>query len=189
MPDRYGSSVLVTGGTGFIGGHLVDSLLEQGAAVTALVRPGSATPPKWQRRVECLVADDWTAGGLNDILQGRSFRRLFHLAAYGVKPGDRDSEAMLRMNVDVPVTLVRLCALWGGIAVMAGSSAEYARTTPGHPLTETSPLEMSKMYGSSKAAGGVMASGLASELGVQLRLMRLSMSMDPVRRRIVCCQP
>jgi nucleoside-diphosphate-sugar epimerase len=173
MPDWSGSSVLVTGGTGFIGRHLVASLLEQGASVIALVRPASATPPEWKHRVECLVADDWTAASLGDLLQGRSFEYLFHLAAYGVKPGDRDIDAMLRMNVDVPATLVRMCAEWGATMVMAGSSAEYARAAPGHPLTETSPLETSKLYGSSKAAGGVMVSGMASELGVRLRLMRL----------------
>ena len=173
MPDWSRSSALVTGATGFIGRHLVRALLEQGAAVTVLVRPASAAAPEWKGRVGLLVADDWTTAGLSEILHGHSFRCLFHLAAYGVKPGDRDIETMLRMNVDVPAALVRLCERWGATMVMAGSCAEYAPAVSGHPLTEMSSLEMSKLYGSSKAAGGVMASGLASELGVQLRLMRL----------------
>ncbi|NJK45963.1 MAG: NAD(P)H-binding protein, partial [Pleurocapsa sp. SU_196_0] len=34
-------TVLVTGATGFIGSHLVETLLERGFAVRTLVRPGS----------------------------------------------------------------------------------------------------------------------------------------------------
>ena len=38
MPERVPQQVLVTGGTGFIGRHLVDRLLQNGYAVTCMVR-------------------------------------------------------------------------------------------------------------------------------------------------------
>jgi nucleoside-diphosphate-sugar epimerase len=40
------SGVLVTGATGFIGQHIVNSLLAQGHTVTALIRPGKKSDPR-----------------------------------------------------------------------------------------------------------------------------------------------
>lgn len=43
MPGDH--RVLLTGATGFVGGHLARSLVDQGAHVTALVRPGTTAVP------------------------------------------------------------------------------------------------------------------------------------------------
>jgi nucleoside-diphosphate-sugar epimerase len=56
--------------------------------------------------------------------------------------------------------------------VMAGSHSEYQRSADGRPLTEQSPLQTSKIYGATKAAGGILANALAMSLGLKLRLLR-----------------
>jgi nucleoside-diphosphate-sugar epimerase len=56
--------------------------------------------------------------------------------------------------------------------VMAGTFSEYQRPAERTLLTEQSPLESGKIYGASKAAGGMVASELAESLGVKLRLLR-----------------
>jgi nucleoside-diphosphate-sugar epimerase len=56
---------------------------------------------------------------------------------------------------------------------MAGTFSEYERPPGQTRLTERSPLETARLYGASKAAGGVVATALAESLGVKLRLLRL----------------
>jgi nucleoside-diphosphate-sugar epimerase len=166
------ASALVTGASGFVGSHLVARLLADGARVSALVRPSSVLPPEWRDRVEIIVCDDFSESRLRQVCRTR-FETVFHLAAYGVLPGDRDSEAMLRVNVALPAALARLCGEWGARLIMAGSSAEYRRPRTNEPISEGAPLEQGKLYGSSKAAGGLMASAIASESGTGFRLLRL----------------
>jgi nucleoside-diphosphate-sugar epimerase len=60
MPIR---KALVTGARGFIGRHLVDRLLADGAAVTVLVRHDSVLPERWRGSVQT-VSSDWSEAGL-----------------------------------------------------------------------------------------------------------------------------
>jgi nucleoside-diphosphate-sugar epimerase len=163
---------LVTGATGFIGGHLVDGLLDAEAQVVALVRPESRLPDRWRDRVTCIGCADWGEAGLRAALASQSFDAAFHLAAYGVRPTDRDPGLMLRINVDLAAVLVSLCKERGARLVMAGTFSEYQRPADRSRLTETSPLEAAKIYGASKAAGGIVACALAEGSGVKLRLLR-----------------
>jgi nucleoside-diphosphate-sugar epimerase len=163
---------LVTGASGFIGRHLVDGLIGARTQVVALVRPGSRLPDRWHGAVTCIACADWSEAGLRAALASRPFDVAFHLASYGVRPTDRDPGLMLRINVDLPALFVHLCKERGARLVLAGTFSEYQRPADQRPLTEQSPLERAKIYGSSKAAGGIFASALAESLGVRLRLLR-----------------
>jgi nucleoside-diphosphate-sugar epimerase len=166
-------NVLVTGATGFIGGHLVDRLIAERAAITALVRPGSSLPERWQDKVRPVICDDWSMQGLRALLPVFACDTVFHLAAYGVPPGDRSVDAMMRVNVELPATLVSLCKDWNARLVMSGTFSEYMKPVTNEPRNELSPLEPYKLYGSSKAAGGLLASAIAKHIGVGLRILRL----------------
>jgi nucleoside-diphosphate-sugar epimerase len=163
---------LVTGATGFIGRHLVDALIDANMQVVALIRSGRRLPNQWRGRVACIECADWGEAGLRAALGSQPFEVAFHLATYGVRPTDRDLGLMLRINVDLPALFVRLCKERGARMVMAGTFSEYQRPAERSPLTEQSPLEMGKIYGASKAAGGIVGSALAERLGVTLRLLR-----------------
>src|SRR4029077_7562100 len=106
-------------------------------------------------------------------LGSQNFDVIFHLAAYGVYPADRDLDQMVRINVDLAATLVGLCQARGARFVMAGTFSEYQPPATQTTLTENSPLETSKIYGASKAAGGLLATAIAANLGVRLRILRL----------------
>lgn len=73
-----GGLTTVTGGAGFIGGHLVELLSSRGEAVRVVERPGadvSHLPPG----VEVAFADVRRREGLDDALRGSRF--VYHLAA------------------------------------------------------------------------------------------------------------
>lgn len=166
------ANALVTGASGFIGAHLVARLLSEGSRVTLLVRPSSALPAEWHGRVSAVSCNDFSESGLRRLLCA-PFDTVFHLAAYGVRPNLRDVDEMIAINVGLPAALVRLCAGWGARMVMAGTFSEYRSPSTRDLLREDSPLEQAKLYGSSKAAGGLMASAIANSGGIPFRLLRL----------------
>lgn len=166
------ANVLVTGASGFIGVHLVTRLLSNGNTVTVLARSSSALAADWCNRVHVVACDDFSETNLRRLLNS-PVETVFHLAAYGVRPTDRDIDEMLRINVELPAILVRLCAEWRARMVMAGTFSEYRSPSAQTLLVEDSPLEQGKLYGSSKAAGGIMASAIAKSGGVGFRLLRL----------------
>jgi nucleoside-diphosphate-sugar epimerase len=168
-----GGRALVTGATGFIGRHVVDHLLALGTQVAVLVRPSGHLSEAWRDRIVSVECADWSETGLRRTLAPHAFDTVFHLAAYGVPPTDRDVDQILRINVALAPVLVRLCRERGARMVMTGTYSEYRRPPDETSLTEDAPLQSAKLYGSSKAAGGLLAGALAAELGVALRLLRL----------------
>jgi nucleoside-diphosphate-sugar epimerase len=166
------TNVLVTGATGFVGVHLVARMLSEGCSVTVLMRSSSVLPAEWRDRVRIVVCDDFSEKNLRRLLD-RPFEAIFHLAAYGVKPNQRDIDEIVQINMGMPAVLARLCAKWRSRMVMAGTFSEYRSPSTQELLSEDSPLEQAKLYGSSKAAGGLMARAIAQSGGIGFRLLRL----------------
>jgi nucleoside-diphosphate-sugar epimerase len=69
---------LVTGAGGFLGGHVVDRLLERNHSVRVIVRPKSS-PPRWNREVDVFPADLRVARDLSQGVDG--IDTVIHLAA------------------------------------------------------------------------------------------------------------
>ena len=169
-----GSTIFVTGGTGFVGSHLVERLLESGAAsVRCLVR----SDPKWLSGLNVdLIRGDLSEGGFpGDSLSGVDY--VFHVAAM---TRARTREAFQDANVDGTIRLldrvieeapgVRRVVLTSSLAVVGrgaevgtvagsstmtdGTAASGSAAAPRRaPLVadEDTPLDPVSMYGMSKA--------------------------------------
>ncbi len=124
--------VFLTGATGFIGGHVLDALLEAGHPVRALVRaPGRLTARAGLTEV---VGDVTRAGFLVDPMRG--CRALIHTAAaYSFAPADR---RRIRATNVGGTTGVLEAARLAGIerAVVTSSSATVGPARDGRPATE-----------------------------------------------------
>jgi nucleoside-diphosphate-sugar epimerase len=158
---------LLTGGAGFIGGNLARELVARGYDVVALGR--RACPIEEVKSIETARLD---AGTLRGAMSAERFDVVFHLAAAGVHPADRNREELIRVNATLPAEVVS-AARDADVSsvVLMGSSAEYAGPHAGL-LTEDMLLESRKIYGASKAAGGLLALATAAECGLPVAVLR-----------------
>jgi len=139
--------ILVTGGTGLVGAHLLYELTNSGQRVKALRRPQSNT--NWVRKIfsyYCTNVDelfdriDWVEGdildylSLEEALEGVS--GIFHCAAIVSFHGD-DNDMMLNNNVKGTANLID-AAIHNGVSRFChvSSIAALGKTQDGSEITE-----------------------------------------------------
>ena len=151
-PTLRGVTVLVTGATGFIGSHLVERLLSEGAIVRCLLRPtsprGGASRHLPAHGANPVLGDLSTGAGLNEALDGATV--VFHLA--GVTKALRASDYHVG---NVKTTENLLNAMSGGSATLIHMSS-LAAIGPGPdsiPLVEDAEARPLTLYGKSKLEG------------------------------------
>lgn len=140
---------LVTGATGFVGGHLLDRLLARGDTVTALVR----TPAKaigWAERGVRLVSGDLAdVGALTEAADGAEV--IFHVAAL---TGAVDEAEFLAANRDGTRRVVTAARAAGGDPrlVLISSMAAGGPAVRDRPRSDAGDDQPVTMYGRSKLA-------------------------------------
>src|SRR6202011_505837 len=156
-------SALVTGSGGFICRAVVGQLIDRGVRVTALGRNSSRFPSG----VIPIRAESFSGADLRAALIHQDFDVLFNLAAYGVRPNDRDADSMQEVNVAAIGALVQAAAQSNARAVVyAGSCSEYEPGERGYLIDEDWRLATSGLYGASKIAGGFWGRAIAAESGL-----------------------
>lgn len=95
---------VVTGGTGFLGSHLVRTLQARGATVRVLLRPGTSTTAV-PAGVETRVGDIRDVAALREAFAGAS--TVFHLAGLTAPYGPR--HRFLEINVDGTAAVLEAC--------------------------------------------------------------------------------
>jgi dihydroflavonol-4-reductase len=150
MAESCQSPVLVTGATGFTGGHLALRLRKLGHEVRALVRPGSRTQHLEAAGIELIEGDLRNKRDVKQAAEG--VRRIYHIAAAFRTAGHHDS---FYYNVNVRGTQHVLDA-----ARQSGVERTIHCSTIGvHggvqeiPSTEDSPFAPSDIYQETKLAG------------------------------------
>ena len=143
--------VLVTGGAGFIGGHLVERLVGRGDTVTVLddLSTGSldnlAAVRDHVTVVTGSVTDPTTVA---QVAAGQDL--VFHLAAYTASVASRD-EPLAVHDINVTGTLNVLTAATDAAAiVIVSSAAVYGDQETNGPIVETAALQPATPYALSK---------------------------------------
>jgi dihydroflavonol-4-reductase len=138
-------TILVTGGTGFVGAAVVRQLLEQGHAVRALARKGSDRRNLAGLDIEIAEGDLTDAASLKRAAAGIS--ALFHVAA-DYRLWVRDPEAMLQANVQGSRDIIRAAAEAGAQRIVYTSSvAVLGIPKDGTPGNEETPVTVDDMIG------------------------------------------
>jgi dihydroflavonol-4-reductase len=107
--DWRGMRVFLTGGNGFVGGHVARALVAAGAQVAALVRPGSSLGALAALPVTIVRGDLTRPIEWRETLNGCQV--CFHVAA--LYAGPDQAEAMMAVNVDATAALLAACAAAG----------------------------------------------------------------------------
>jgi nucleoside-diphosphate-sugar epimerase len=148
--------ILVTGGTGFIGTHLLEKLVASGHTVRALVRRIGASPRSLPAGVETVYGDLAGGTGLAEALRGAN--AVIHLA--GVTKALR-SEDYYTGNVGATEQLVRAMAGREIRLVHVSSLAAIGPSAAGAPLAEDDEPHPLTHYGKSKLAAEKVVHDLA----------------------------
>ncbi len=130
------SPVLVTGGTGFIGAHVVRAAVARGDAVRCLVRPGSSRVALDRLPVELVEGDLTRPDTLAPAVRG--VHTLFHCAA-DYRFGEHHAREVFRTNVDGTDALLREAAnagvqrvvFTGSVGGLAGGASRDAPADEG----------------------------------------------------------
>lgn len=163
--------IFLTGGTGFVGSHFLNQVLGQGHEVIALRRPGS------EPRIKLTRQPVWLDGALDgDHSSSLAGVNVFvHLASHTPNPPYDTLDRCLYWNAFASLQLARQ-AVEQGVKqfIVAGSCFEYGRSADRlGDLDVDSPLEPALSYPTSKAAASMAFMGLARELNLQLKLLRI----------------
>ncbi len=145
--------IFVTGGTGFIGSHLVEALLQGGHDVTCLVR----NPAKAERLFAAGPKPHTVQGDLNDVealtagCTGADV--VYHVAGAVAARSRAELFAVNRQGTSTIVNVAGRAAPDLQRFVYVSSLAAAGPTTKGVPLTEDSAAQPVSDYGWSKLAG------------------------------------
>src|SRR6266581_8664368 len=165
------STVLVTGGAGFMGSHLVERLLDGGAAVRVLdnlstgslrnlqaaarrFRPEANTArmgAAHEGRLEVVIGDIRDRGLVRKT--ARNVDTVFHLAALPGASLARVSAAELQtVNVQGTLNVLEGAVAEGVARLIFASSASVYGTPESLPVSETCPLKPESLFAASKLA-------------------------------------
>jgi NAD dependent epimerase/dehydratase len=164
LMDWNGKKVLVTGACGFIGSHLVEALVKQGASVRAYVLYNSFNSWGWLEALPAAVKSNCevVAGDIRDPLSVaeavQGVDMVFHLAALIAIPYSYAApSSYVQTNVAGTLNVVQACRQHGVERVMHTSTSEVYGTAQYVPIDEKHPQHGQSPYSASKIGADKIA--------------------------------
>ena len=166
---------LVTGGAGFIGSNLVDTLLENGHDVTVIDNESSDAHDHffWNEKANNYKYDICDYEMCSEIFEKHTPDMVFHIAAEArIQPCIIDPLKAIHTNVLGTGTILQLSRKYGVKRVIysSTSSAYGLKNTP--PLNENMPNDCSNPYSVSKTSGEELCKMYSKLFGLETVIFR-----------------
>ena len=172
--NLHGKRVLVTGITGFIGSHLAERLVAEGAKVSAIGR--GAVNELWKlnesrHEIDYYQKRYWYRKDLARVLRSARPEIIYHLAATGVTGPRLDADEAVRFNVGATLALLEPLPKWAYKRfVYVSTCYEYGHAPP--PIREDAPPDPLNVYAASKAAASLFCQMYYKSYGWPITIVR-----------------
>ncbi|MGW8256201.1 MAG: NAD-dependent epimerase/dehydratase family protein [Thermoguttaceae bacterium] len=155
------AKVLITGGSGFIGSHLVSALASRGHKVTCLVRQSSRIEHLQNHDVRLVYADITKPDNLPSVLTGQDY--VYHLAGLTMSLRAADFFSVNQYGCH---NIAQACALQPNppVLLMVSSLAAVGPALNNKPKVESDPPRPLSAYGRSKRAAEIAVERFADRV-------------------------
>lgn len=172
-----GKKVLVTGADGFIGSHLVEMLLEEGAQIRALAQYNSFNDWGWLEDIQRLGEVEVVCGDVRDSAYCNHIAKeqdiIFNLAALIAIPYSYVApDSYVDTNIKGALNICQ-AALNNGVAkVIQTSTSEVYGTAQYVPIDEKHPLQPQSPYSASKIGADAIAMSFHNAFDLDVTIAR-----------------
>lgn len=186
--------VIVTGGAGFIGSHIVDTLLARGDEVIAVdsfdpfydpqVKRGNLAAASLKATFRLIEGDVRDVEGILTALGDSRVDALIHLAAaVGVRPSISDPAGYVRMNVEGTAAALEIAGRRKISRFVFGSSSSVYGNCAAAPFVESDPAAAPiSPYAATKRAGELLCHSAHHISGLSVMCLRFFTVYGPRQR-------
>ncbi len=168
--------VFVTGAGGFIGSHLTEALLKNGARVRALAHYNSRTDAGWLKNckhpnLEIHFGDVRDQNQMQKLLNNCD--TVFHLAALiGIPYSYEAAQSYVDTNVTGTLNLLQAAAINRVARIILTSTSEVYGTAVEVPMSEKHPLQAQSPYAASKISADMLGLSFARSFSLPVTIVR-----------------
>lgn len=175
--NLQGAVCLVTGAGGFIGSHLAERLVAEGAQVRALVRYTSHGGHGWldqsavYDQIEVRAGDVRDAGFMRECCKGSDY--VFHLAALISIPHSYVApESFIETNIRGTLNVLEGVRGTDVKRVVQTSTSEVYGTPETVPIRESHPMQAQSPYAASKVGADQLALACGASFDIPVTVLR-----------------
>jgi len=184
--------ILVTGGAGFIGSHIVRKLLVEGHSVTALDNFSDFYDPAikranvaaFQNDANVIEGDICDAAQVQRVVTEGKFDTIIHVAARaGVRPSVENPTAYIDTNITGTYNLLEAARVGNVKQFLFASSSSVYGLARKVPFSEDTPLPQTlSPYAATKLAGEHLCGNFSHLYGLRVVCMRFFTVYGPAQR-------
>lgn len=190
---KIAEKILVTGGAGFIGSHLIEKLLKGNYKIVCLDNFCDYYNPKIKQHniknfinnenFKLVIGDVRNTDLLRQLFSEHKFNKVVHLAAQpGVRFSFENPLFYFDVNVNGTINILDLCNKYAIKRLVFGSSSSVYGDTKKIPFSESNETKPISPYGISKISGEFLCSNYNRTYHLPITILRFFTVYGPRQR-------